>query len=78
MLSSFNRSVLSLLFALLFSSLGWAGDQIPKAAWKRPLGLPLANAGTNYSCFNGGPYSCQGSSKNDNVVETYRASVIGG
>jgi len=46
MLSSFNRSVLSLLFALLFSSLGWAGDQIPKAAWKRPLGLPLANAGT--------------------------------
>ena len=24
---------------------GWAGDTIPKAAWKRPLGLPLDNPG---------------------------------
>jgi hypothetical protein len=40
--------------------------------------LTLANAGTNYRCFNGGPYSCQGSSKNDDVVETFRASVIDG
>ncbi len=39
--------------------------------------LTLANAGTNYRCFIGGPYSCQGSSKNDNVTEAYRASVIG-
>ncbi len=39
--------------------------------------LTLANAGTNYDCTFG-PYSCGGSSKNENVVETYRASVIGG
>ena len=37
--------------------------------------LTLANAGTNYTCFNGGPYSCQGTSKNDNVKETYRVTV---
>ena len=41
------------------------------------LELTLANAGTNYSCFNGGPYSCQGTSKNDGVKETYRATVLG-
>jgi len=23
----------------------WAGDTIPKAAWRRPLGLPLEKAG---------------------------------
>ncbi len=40
--------------------------------------LTLANAGTNYRCFIGGPYSCQGSSRNDDVEETFRASVIGG
>jgi non-lysosomal glucosylceramidase len=27
-------------------SCAWAGDYIPKAAWKRPLGQPLENAGT--------------------------------
>jgi len=27
------------------ASKGWAGDTIPKAAWKRPLGLPLEHAG---------------------------------
>jgi len=31
---------------LLGSALGWGGDTIPRAAWKRPLGAPLANAGT--------------------------------
>ena len=40
--------------------------------------LTLVNAGTNYTCFNGGPYSCQGTSKNENVVERYRVSVVGG
>ena len=34
-----------LLFVLLGSCCAWAGDMIPKAAWKRPLGLPLENAG---------------------------------
>jgi len=40
--------------------------------------LTLANAGTNYSCWNGGPYSCQGVSKNENVKEAFRVSVLGG
>jgi non-lysosomal glucosylceramidase len=34
----------SFVFVLL-SVLSWAGDTIPKAAWKRPIGLPLANPG---------------------------------
>jgi len=40
------------LFMLVFSlclsaaSSAWASGGIPKAAWKRPLGLPLANPGT--------------------------------
>ena len=40
--------------------------------------LTLANAGTNYDCFNHGPYSCQGTSKNENVKESFRATVLGG
>jgi non-lysosomal glucosylceramidase len=35
-----------LLVVFLASSCAWAGDNIPKAAWKRPLGQPLQNAGT--------------------------------
>ncbi|HEX4485124.1 MAG TPA: non-lysosomal glucosylceramidase [Terriglobales bacterium] len=30
---------------LLLSSLAWAGDAIPKAAWTRPIGLALPNPG---------------------------------
>lgn len=44
----------------------------------RYVELTLANAGTNYSCFVGGPYSCQGFSKNDRVKESFRATVLGG
>jgi hypothetical protein len=40
--------------------------------------LTLANAGTNYDCLSGGPYSCQGTSRNDDTKETFRATVIGG
>src|ERR1700722_6475888 len=32
-------------FLLLCTSAAWAGDAIPQAAWKRPLGLPLNNPG---------------------------------
>lgn len=37
----------ALLLALLFAvaTQSWAGDTIPKAAWRRPLGLPLEKAG---------------------------------
>ncbi|MGH9528467.1 MAG: GH116 family glycosyl hydrolase [Terriglobales bacterium] len=44
---NFRRSgKCSLLFLVLLSA-AWlfAGDTIPKAAWKRPIGLPLENAG---------------------------------
>ncbi len=34
-----------LITIALFSSLSWAGDAIPKAAWRRPLGQPLENPG---------------------------------
>src|ERR1700733_6150934 len=32
-------------FFLILASAAWGGDTIPKAAWKRPLGLPLSNPG---------------------------------
>src|SRR5258708_7669528 len=39
-----RRGVIS--FLLFCAVTAWAGDSIPKVAWKRPLGEPLANAGT--------------------------------
>ena len=30
----------------LIPSFVWAGDGIPEAAWKRPIGAPLSDAGT--------------------------------
>jgi non-lysosomal glucosylceramidase len=43
-----KRSLIHLVAGALFLSIAsaaWAGDTIPKAAWKRPLGLPLENPG---------------------------------
>ena len=45
-----KRSALRAIFFSFFTfivltSFAWAGDAIPKAAWKRPIGLPLENAG---------------------------------
>ncbi len=39
-----KRGLCLLLF--LCAAAAWAGDTIPKAAWKRGIGEPLANAGT--------------------------------
>src|SRR5258705_1139587 len=39
---------------LLASSPARGADDIPKAAWKRPLGLPLANAGTKKPALDAG------------------------
>src|SRR2546425_3432300 len=39
-----RRVLLSIIF--IATSWAFAGDTIPKAAWKRAIGLPLANAGT--------------------------------
>src|SRR5438270_6875209 len=41
-----NSSVLFLFIVCLTANWSSAGDTIPKAAWKRPIGQPLANAGT--------------------------------
>ena len=35
-----------LLLTMLANGVCWAGDVIPKAAWRRPIGQPLADAGT--------------------------------
>jgi non-lysosomal glucosylceramidase len=40
-----SMQVLLCAFLLLCTSAAWAGDAIPQAAWKRPLGLPLNNPG---------------------------------
>jgi non-lysosomal glucosylceramidase len=45
---------LFLFFLLLSASWAWAGDMIPKAAWKRPIGLPLENPGTKKPALDPG------------------------
>lgn len=39
------RVVRLVLFLLVLQTLGFSGDTIPEAAWRRPLGLPLENPG---------------------------------
>src|SRR5216684_2324710 len=41
-------------FCLALSPLARANDDIPKAAWKRPIGAPLANAGTKKPTLDSG------------------------
>jgi non-lysosomal glucosylceramidase len=43
-----QRFARRVLLSIIFFATSWAfaGDTIPKAAWKRAIGLPLANAGT--------------------------------
>ena len=43
-----ERLARRVLLSIIFFATSWAfaGDTIPKAAWKRAIGLPLANAGT--------------------------------
>src|SRR5713226_5327341 len=41
-------------FCLALSQLARANDDIPKAAWKRPIGAPLANAGTKKPTLDSG------------------------
>jgi len=44
-LRHFKNSSLAFILFICAVSIAWAGDTIPKAAWKRPLGLPLENPG---------------------------------
>src|ERR1700720_345401 len=43
-----------LLIIFLGTAFAFAGDTIPKAAWKRAIGLPLANAGTKKPTLDAG------------------------
>src|SRR5262249_61856289 len=47
------RAGLSALLLLFFALLAFA-DDIPKAAWKRPIGQPLENGGTKKTTLGGG------------------------
>src|ERR1700679_2551367 len=42
---SFALSVAGLTLVLLATTAAWTEDAIPKAAWRRPLGLPLVKPG---------------------------------
>ena len=48
-----KRAFLPVIF-LAATSWAFAGDTIPKAAWKRAIGLPLANAGTKKPTLDAG------------------------
>src|SRR6266852_8856801 len=52
-----KREPALLFLVLLFSyfvPISRGGDDIPKVAWKRPIGAPLANAGTKKPTLNSG------------------------
>ena len=46
--------VLLLHSLLIAAAVARAGDEIPQAAWKRPIGAPLANAGTKKTSLDSG------------------------
>ncbi len=46
MIKRFALACVVTLHLALFATIAPANDDIPKAAWKRPIGLPLQNAGT--------------------------------
>ncbi len=45
-MKQWTGSLAMVLLVLLCAPQAWSGDTIPQAAWKRPIGQPLANAGT--------------------------------
>lgn len=60
------------------SGSGVGAKTVPFSSAVKYVELTMVNAGTSYDCGNGGPYSCRGSSKNDNVKQAYRGTVLGG
>jgi hypothetical protein len=40
-----HRLQCAVMLVVICTATAWAGDAIPKAAWKRPIGLALENAG---------------------------------
>src|SRR5262245_32247899 len=53
MLHRIVRASLCSVFALTFACAAFA-EEIPKAAWRRPIGKPLENAGTKKPALDGG------------------------
>jgi non-lysosomal glucosylceramidase len=45
-MTSWFRAGILAVFSLLFATQTFAGDAIPAAAWKRPIGVPMPNPGT--------------------------------
>src|SRR5881397_1215166 len=54
-MNKYLRGQWALLFVLYTLALSaWGGEKIPKAAWKRPIGQPLENAGTKKPSLGAG------------------------
>jgi non-lysosomal glucosylceramidase len=54
-MSTYLRRHSALLFILYTLALtAWGGEKIPQAAWKRPIGQPLENAGTKKPTLDAG------------------------
>ncbi|MFZ0969928.1 MAG: non-lysosomal glucosylceramidase [Candidatus Acidiferrales bacterium] len=49
-----GRQILLLAAVLCFAASAWCGDDIPKAAWQRPMGLPVTDAGTKKPTLDAG------------------------
>ena len=49
-----QRLKCAVMLVLICATCAWAGDAIPKAAWKRAIGLPLENAGSVKPQLKGG------------------------
>ena len=47
-----QAALLFIFYALALTA--WSGEKIPKAAWKRPIGQPLENAGTKKPALDAG------------------------
>ena len=46
MRTNLGRQILLLAAVLCFATSAWCGDDIPEAAWQRPIGLAVTNPGT--------------------------------
>ncbi len=49
-----GRQIFLLGILLCFATSAWCGDDIPKAAWQRPIGLPVKDAGTKKPTLDAG------------------------
>src|ERR1700751_220286 len=77
-LKAFEFSIL--MVCLMLVPLLAAGDDIPKAAWKRPLGAPLENPGkkkTGLAAQHVEAFSCQAPQGGGSVPARFRGAIAG-